>query len=90
MSNEEFYIVKYSRGIYDEYREYNVFITSSISLAHRWCEKANQIKDKWFKYYDKITEELSHEDSDFANHIHHRFNQVTDYGVAWVEKIERR
>jgi len=46
-----YYLVKYYGGMYDDYYNTNIFVTTKKSTATKYCAKFNNLLKKWKKYY---------------------------------------
>ena len=52
-SASKIYIVMYSEGSYDDYRENIVFATENKNTASKYVRKFNRILKKWKKHYSQ-------------------------------------
>ena len=50
---QNIYIVYYSTGEYEDYRECNIFATFDKQKAIAYVRRFNSLKDKWYKHYSK-------------------------------------
>jgi hypothetical protein len=76
------YIVKYSKGSYDDYVQTVVFVTKSKIKASKYVLKFNNILKKWREYYS-INEIPEYGTA-------HEILFFKDVDRAWAELVEER
>lgn len=63
------YIVKYSSGNYEDFMEYNVFVTKNKNLAEKYVEKFKQLVIKVDAHYDFMFEKYGKYSDEFYKHV---------------------
>ena len=58
MEKKASYIVYYSSGEYDDYKEVCIFVTESKNKAVRYAQKFNRILKKWKLYFANFEKTL--------------------------------
>lgn len=88
------YLVKYSKGSWDDWHEVNVFVTESEEVAQEWIEKFNNKLEVWSEFFRSLRYEgLSIEASDALYDTHPivlRYYDVVEINSASYELIEKR
>lgn len=81
------YIVKYSIGEWDDYRENTIFVTSNKEFAENYVNKLNSLVEKWVSFYESIR---SSKYDRFMEVFFDRWFQLEDFNYSWIEEIEVR
>jgi hypothetical protein len=83
------FIVAYSSGSYDDYREQIVFATKDEELADKYIEKANAILKKWLPFLlEKSNNEV---ENDFESYVFTpRYYQFNEINAFYIQEIELR
>lgn len=83
------YIVAYSNGSSEDWREYLVFVTQDKDKAEKYIESANNILEKWRSFYlEKSIEEqvMDYEKLVFTE----RSCKLQDINSFYIMEIESR
>lgn len=75
------WIVRYSRGSWDDFVRINVFVTTHEEKAKAYCEKFNRILTKWKEYWNEIEQ---------TEYNFDRWTQVLETNNSYYDKIEIR
>ena len=89
---KEIYIVSYSTGSYEDYKEIIIFATTKKSKATKYVTRFNQILKKWKDYYSQY-ETREHGIvwlKDIYNKWFERWYSLTKVNRCYWEKIEIR
>lgn len=81
MEKKYMWIVRYSRGSWDDFVRINVFVTTDEEKAKAYCEKFNRILTKWKEYWGQIEE---------TEYNFNRWNEVLETNNSYYDKIEIR
>jgi len=83
------YIVAYSEGSYEEWRECLVFVTQDKEKAEKYIERANNILSKWRSFYsEKAIEE---QEKDYEEWIFSEKSfRLDDINSFYIMEIESR
>ena len=90
------YLVKYSKGSWDDYFEVTLFVTESEDTAKEYVDKFNTILNKWKSFLENNKPDLmslSMEDYDAFHDkypILYRYYDVTEINGAKYEQIKRK
>lgn len=85
------YIVKYSRGAWDDYEEVDVFVTESKSKAEKYRAKFNRILKKWKTHYSKYEDEsLGWIKDEYEEHYFMRWYSLREVNGCYIKEIEQR
>lgn len=90
----EIYVVKYSKGSYDDYYEVTVFATTKKSTATKYVTKFNSILKRWKKYYGQY-EELRYgtvswiKDEHIKKHFK-RWSKLNRFNKCYWESVKIR
>jgi len=83
------YIVAYSSGSYEDWREHLIFATQDKEMAEKYIEKANSILTKWLSFYlGKATEEYEKEIEEWV--FMRRYSCLEDINSFYIMEIEIR
>ena len=93
MEKKASYIVYYSSGEYDDYKEVCIFVTESKNKAVRYAQKFNRILKKWKLYFANFEKNIGiswydHEKHGFTHY--NRWYQIKGINGCRVNEIERR
>jgi hypothetical protein len=87
------YIVKYSKGEYEYYKEHCIFVTSNKSKATRYVTKFNRIHKKYKEYYSRFEEKklgtMSWIKDGYLEYFD-RWIAVREINKCYIEEIEVR
>jgi len=94
MSNNKIYIVKYSLGSYDDYREEIIFVTIKKSTATKYVTRFNKI----LKQLEESNKKLEKVESygwtwikdKYAKNFYRRWSTVREINRAYWEESEIR
>lgn len=90
MSNK-IYLVKYSKGLYDDYHTVVIFATKSKETADRYVKKFNRILDYWLDHMNSFKDKWGYrDDNKCTTAISHRYYEITDVGQAFINEIDIR
>ena len=93
MKNEQTYLVYYSIGSYEDYKEIQVFTTFDKKKATKWVSKFNRILKQWKEnvsvYADKDTY-MKWIKPQFVDDHFDRWNRIIETNTATYEIIEHR
>lgn len=85
------YIVQYSSGSYEDYREYNVFITKSKKVAENYVKKFKALIVKVEQYYNYMFEKYGQYTDEFYEHVClDRKYTFQDFNNVWFNEIDVR
>lgn len=90
----EIYLVKYSRGSYDDYYEVNLFATNNEFTAKQYIDKFNTILKKWKNFLESMELRAlrSENEEDFldSHPITYRYHDIVGINEAGYERIKCR
>jgi len=90
-SFNKMYVVKYSKGSYDDYHELDIFVTADKQVVDKYIEKFNKRLDYWKEYMNSFKDEYGYrDDKKCTTAISYRYYDVVDIGYAFVEEVELR
>lgn len=84
------YIVKYSKGEYEDYREINIFVTENKQDAIYYCNRFNSILRKWKDYYNELFSGYDYLEEDVRYEFHHRWYILNEINSCEYKEIEVR
>lgn len=83
------YIVAYSDGSYEEWREYLVFVTQDKDKAEKYIERANNILEKWRSFY--LQKSVEEQEQDYEKLVFtERSCKLQDINCFYIMEIESR
>ena len=77
---KQMYIVKYSIGSYDDWREVDLFVTEYGEFALEYAAKFNTMLKKWKDFYG----------NDYKDHFNGRMNYLNSIDKAYIQTIQTR
>lgn len=87
------YIVSYSTGAYEDYREIILFSTTKKSTATKYVTKFNKLVDKWYKYYSQYEQNCSGHrwiKQEYIEKYFNRWYKLKEINKAFYQEIEIR
>jgi len=87
------YIVKYSRGSYDDYREENIFVTTKKSTATKYVTRFNKILnilEQNNKKFEKLENGWPWIAEKYCENYYRRWSTIRDINKAFWEQSEIR
>ena len=88
------YVVKYSKGDYDDYREIIVFVTDRKTTATKYVTKFNKMLKKWREYYSQFEDNKRFPFTWFRDDAptlyYDRWYMLREIYRCWWEEIEVR
>ena len=83
------YIVSYSSGSDEDWREYLIFATHDEEKADKYIEKANNMLEKWCRFLEeKLDNELAKELDIYP--LNPRYEQLEEINGFYKQEIEVR
>lgn len=83
------YIVAYSDGSSEDWREYLVFVTQDKDKAEKYIESANNILEKWRSFY--LEKSIEEQEGDYENLVFtERSCKLQDINSFYIMEIESR
>jgi len=92
-ATDKIYIVKYSEGSYEDYRENIIFATINKSTATKYVTRYNKILKKWKEYYsqfEEIKSGINWIKYEFINTKYNRWYFLRKLNKCFYEKVEIR
>ena len=90
------YLVKYSKGSWDDYFEVPLFVTESEDIAKEYVDKFNTILKKWKSFFEDTKPDIISLSSEDYNAFYdkypilYRYYDVTEINGAKYEQIKRK
>jgi hypothetical protein len=84
------YIVKYSTGKYEDYREHNIFATFDKEKVIAYVKKFNSLKDKWCNHYSQYNGDYRWIKNYFEEKYFHKWYIFHELNDCFYEEIEVR
>jgi len=83
------YVVMYSEGQYEEYREIIVFVTKSKSKAEKYQARFNRIMRKWYDYYSQYETRSKWIADEHLQHFD-RWFFLRELNDCFIKEVEER
>jgi hypothetical protein len=87
---ENIYIVSYSTGEYEDYRECNIFATFDEQKAIAYVRRFNSLIDKWYNYYSKYNGDYRWIKDEFVEKYFNRWYIMHELNDCSYKEIEVR
>jgi hypothetical protein len=85
---EDLFIVKYSKGCWDDFVKVTVFVTKSEVTAKEYVDKFNRILLRWKRYWSVLEGSDEWYEDNCTNFA--RWNLIKEMNEAYYEKIQTR
>lgn len=87
---EKIYLVCYSTGDYEDYRNIIIFATNSHSKAVKYRGKFNRILKKWQDYYSQFTGKWGWIMPEHVERHYDRWYMIGKIGRCYIDEVEVR
>jgi len=87
---QNIYIVYYSTGEYEDYRECDIFATFDKEKAIAYVYRFNSLKDKWYKHYSKYNGDYRWIKDEFVEKYFNRWYIMHELNDCSYKEIEVR
>lgn len=87
------YLIKYSVGSYEDYKEITVFATAVKKVATKYVTKANKILKKWKDYYSQFEDNrigIKWIKEEYIEKYYNRWSSIKAVNRFYWEEIEVR
>jgi hypothetical protein len=90
---KKIFIVKYSVGSHESYKEKTIFATEKKSTATKYVTKFNRMLSKWKTYYSQFEDDrygFPWIMNRFIDQHYRRWHRLTSTNICWWEEVEIR
>lgn len=87
---EKIYIVSYSTGEYEDYREHNIFATFDKKEAFKYVKRFNSLIDKWYNHYSQYNGDYRWIKDEFADKYFPRWYMLHELNDCFYKEIKVR
>lgn len=87
--NKKMYMVKYSKGAYEDFEEITIFVTNSKEKADAYAVRFNTLLDELIYHYKKMYK-FNDDDIYESDYYGTKLCKVMDINSCFVEEVEFR
>jgi hypothetical protein len=87
---EKMYLVCYSCGSYEDYRNITIFVTKNLRRARSYRAKFNRILRKWNDYYSQFTGDNDWIKNEYIEKYYDRWHMIRNINRCFIDEVEVR